>query len=89
MVLERLLPDEWLAQQGDIRYTVANCQILHYSRRDPSTRTISRRMQWRRSVCVHDETKSWSGGAWTRLDFRTFRDGDLLSLADTYPNLLE
>lgn len=86
-VLERMLPEEWQRQERDPRYKVPNCHVLHYSRRDPTTGEIGPRMQWRRSVCVHTPYLSWSGGEWQRLDFRTYRDEELLEFIAVHPNL--
>lgn len=89
LVLERMLPEEWQQQEDDDAYKIANCHVLHYTRRDPDTGEVARRLQWRRAICAHDETKSWFGGKWEELTFRTFTDAQLLAFADEHPNLLD
>lgn len=89
LVLERLLPEAWQEQELGDAYKIANCHVLHYSRRDPDTGEIGARITWRRSVCVHTPAKSWFGGQWQRLDFGTYSDTELLDMAGKHPNLLE
>ncbi|MFT4126859.1 MAG: histidine phosphatase family protein [Gordonia sp. (in: high G+C Gram-positive bacteria)] len=89
LVLERLLPEEWQQQQRDDDFEIANCQILHYTRRDPETGEIARRLRWRRAVCAYDPARSWARGAWSELGVRTFSDAQLLALAAEHPNLLD
>jgi len=89
LVLERMLPEEWQQQESDDAYKIVNCHVLHYTRRAPDAGEVARRLQWRRSVCAHDETKSWFSGKWEELTFRTFTDAQLLAFADEHPNLLD
>jgi broad specificity phosphatase PhoE len=87
-VLERLSPEEWLRQNSDPAYAVRNCQILHYTRRDPAGGGLDDRIRWMRSVCPWDAAGSWRGGAWTEIHRRRYRDEELLALVETYPPLL-
>lgn len=89
VVLERLLPEVWQEQEDGDDYKIRNCHILHYSRRNPFTKEIGRRLEWRRSVCAHTPCQSWSDGEWTELEFRNYSDAELLDLASTHPNLLD
>ncbi|MBI3224357.1 MAG: histidine phosphatase family protein [Mycolicibacterium cosmeticum] len=89
VVLERLLPEVWQEQEDGEDYKIRNCHILHYSRRNPFTKEIGRRLEWRRSVCAHTPSQSWSGGEWRELEFRNYSDAELLDLASTHPNLLD
>jgi broad specificity phosphatase PhoE len=90
VILERLLIPEWLEQEKDPDYKLANCQILHYTRIDPETGQDAGHLLWRRSVCPWDESKSWQGGAWQHFDIdRRFSDDQLLAMAALNPPLLE
>jgi hypothetical protein len=44
LVLERLLPEQWTEQERGSDYKLANRQILHYSRKDPTTGVTSGRL---------------------------------------------
>lgn len=88
-VLERLTPQEWLDQDADPAYAVPNCQILQYTRRDPGTGELEPRMTWMRSVCPWDDSRSWYGGDWVRIDRPRLSDTELLALVARYPLLLD
>lgn len=88
-VLERLTPVEWLDQDEDEAFKVSNCQVIHWSRRDPKTGTIAPKIQWRRSVNAWDKTRSWDKGEWTEIEYRNYTDTELIELAERFPRLLE
>jgi broad specificity phosphatase PhoE len=88
-VLERLLPEEWQRQEQDEAFKLANCQILHFSRADPVTGELSRRIEWRRSICAWDESRSWNNGEWVHIEHRKYNDQELLGLVEAYPRLLK
>jgi broad specificity phosphatase PhoE len=87
-VLERLLPEEWHQQEEDENYKLSNCQILHYSRLNPTTGDLGRHMEWRRSICAWDSSRSWNDGEWAHIERKQFSDTDLLRLVEEYPRLL-
>ena len=89
VILERLLIPEWLSQEKDEGYKLSNAQILHYSRVNPVTGELGRQIEWRRSICPWDESKSWANGEWVRLDVnRRFSDEQLLAMAAIHEPLL-
>lgn len=89
VVIERMLPFEWDEEERTKVRDMANCQVLHYSRRNPHTGVVGAHIEWRRSVCVWDPSKSWDDGEWVHIDHkRTFTTEQLLELADRYPLLL-
>jgi broad specificity phosphatase PhoE len=88
-VLERLTPEEWLAQDADPAYRVSNCQILHYTRRDPDGGRVADRIRWVRSVCPWDEAASWHGGSWTEIHRRLYTDTQLAAMVERHPLLLD
>ena len=88
-VLERLLPEEWEAQDHDRQRQIPNCAIVHYSRVNPETQEVGPRMAWRRVICPWDESQSWNGGAWEHFEAkRTFTNAELLEQVEAYPRLL-
>lgn len=90
VMIEKLLVPEWIAQQKDKRFDIANTQVLDFSRDDPSTGIDSGRLQWRRSICPWDPNKSWNGGDWEKFDIdRTFSDAQLLGMVAVHEPLLE
>ena len=88
VVLERLLPEEWQGQERDEAYKMSNCQVLHYSRKNPTTGEIGKRLTWRRSVCAWDGERTWVAGEWLQIEHKKYADDDLLALVQLYPNLL-
>ncbi len=87
-VLERLLPEEWERQEQDEDYKLANCQVLHYSRVNPDTGALGCRLEWRRSICAWDPSKSWNNGEWAYIQHRRYSDEKLLEIAAEHPQLL-
>ncbi len=88
-VLERLTPDEWLAQDRDPAYRVHNCQVLHYTRRDPVSGELHPKVRWMRSVCPWDPTCSWQDGAWREIYRRQYSDAELMTLVESHRRLLD
>jgi len=89
VILERLLPQAWEIQQKDPAYSVANCQVLQYSRVNPWTGEIGKHLEWRRSICVWDPAKSWQEGEWCKIERPKYSDADLLNIVAEHPNLLK
>lgn len=88
--LEHLTIPEWLAREKDQTYQTNNTQIIHWSRIDPDTGLDAGRLEWRRSVCPWDSSKSWFGGEWVKLDIdRTFSDEQLLTMVARHKPLLK
>jgi broad specificity phosphatase PhoE len=87
--LERINPDEWLEQSKDSHYRVENCQIMHYSRRNPATEELHPRIQWVRAICPWDDLLSWNDGQWMEIQPRPkYSDDELLARAERYEPLL-
>lgn len=53
IVMEGILPEEYLKlkEKKHPQDKIHNCQILHYSRQDPSTNKVAKKFDWVRSVC--------------------------------------
>lgn len=87
-VLERMDPDEWAADITREDRKMNNCQVLHYTRRDPQSGEVTSHVQWFRSVCPWDETKSWNGGNWITIPpRRRYSDDELLESVASHARL--
>lgn len=88
-MLERLPIAKWaqLYQSEDPKDRIHNCQVLHYTRRDPDTGELHNHLDWVRSVCPWDETKS--PNEWEKLLRRRFSDEQLLKFVNKTKPLFE
>jgi len=76
-----------LHSPADIRDQIHNCQVFHYTRRDPSDPDrIQDYLAWMRSVCPWDP--SLSRNAWVPVTRPRYTDGELLALVERTPRLL-
>jgi broad specificity phosphatase PhoE len=64
-VLERMTVERWADQ--DDKFIIDNCQILHYTRRNPQTDAVASDIGWMRSICPWDSSRSWHRGQWIAL----------------------
>lgn len=68
-LLERMLPEEWLAMDEDAAQDMKNCTILHYTRVNPDDRgDVRPHISWVRMIYPYDETASPWGGKWQKID---------------------
>jgi NAD+ kinase len=65
---------------------IHNCQILHYTRRDPATGTVTAYLNWLRSVCPWDLARS--SNHWTTIQRPRYSNDDLLALVERTPPLI-
>lgn len=64
-LIERMLPEEWLAMDEDAAQEIKNCTILHYSRINPKDSSdIRPHVTWVRMIYPYDVAKSPWGGKW-------------------------
>lgn len=85
--IERLTPYQFL-QKSEFKATrdrIRNCQIIHYSRRDPETNQISSRADWVRSICPWDLENSRTD--WREIRRPSFSNEDLLKLVEEFPRI--
>jgi broad specificity phosphatase PhoE len=75
--LERMSQEQYRKWQKDPspKSKFHNCQILHYSRRDPVTKHVSGTFEWVRSVCPWDQSKS--NNEWVRINRPTFSNDQM------------
>ncbi|MDO8669523.1 MAG: histidine phosphatase family protein [Candidatus Buchananbacteria bacterium] len=65
---------------------IHNCQVLHFTRKNPISGEISPYMDWFRSVCPSD--LSLSRNDWEKIERRKFSNQDLLSEVEQYERLV-
>jgi NAD+ kinase len=65
---------------------IHNCQVLHYTRRDPETGEVRPHVHWFRSVCPWDMTRSRN--AWERIERATCSNAELLDVVERTPRLI-
>ena len=64
---------------------IHNGQILHYTRRDPQTSSLGSYMEFVRSVCPWDFSKSTN--EWRRIKRQNYSADDLLKIVEGYPRI--
>ncbi|MDO8598852.1 MAG: phosphoglycerate mutase family protein [bacterium] len=89
VLLERMTQPRYRAldASSDPRDHIHNCQILHYSRRDPATRKLASSYRWMRSVCPWDLTKSRND--WEPIERPRHTSEELLAEVETIPRLVD
>jgi len=85
--LERMTQENW-GLLNTVKYKTHNCQIIHYSRRDPNTGRVSKQFEWVRSICPWDERRSQLTCNWEKIARHTFTNEDLLKDVDSIPRLI-
>lgn len=88
ILLERMAQTRFLEldQSRNPHDRIHNCQVLHYSRRDPRSGQISPHMNWMRSVCPSDT--SLSSNNWQPIVRQRFSSQDLLERAQRVERLV-
>jgi len=86
--IERLTPTQFLerSHSRNIADQIRNCQIIHYTRRDPTGGDLAKRMEWVRSVCPWDANQP--GGSWRTIQRPTFTNEQLREEADSSPRII-
>lgn len=90
-VLERTLPEEWVAMDTDKLLEIRNCSILQYTRVNPENpNDVDTHMRWMRFIYPDAPERSPYGGSWQRLKRqREFSGADLLDHLEIAPNLID
>lgn len=86
--LERIAQEEYrvLDSSKDPRQKIHNCQVLHYTRRDPATGALASYLNWMRSVCPWDTQRS--SNDWQAISQRTYTNADLRAVVEKAPRLI-
>ncbi|MEK7464481.1 MAG: phosphoglycerate mutase family protein [Patescibacteria group bacterium] len=66
---------------------IHNCQVIQYTRKDPSSGKIAPYLNWMRSVCPSDTTLS--SNEWEEIKRPKYKNDDLLAIADKHRRILE
>lgn len=74
-----------LDQSRDVRIKMHNCQILHYTRRNPLTGRLASTLGWMRSICPHDLNLCYPD--WQPIQRSRYSNADLLAAAEKFPRL--
>jgi len=81
--IEKLRQKEWARLEEP-----ENCEILHYTRRNPFTGHVGRNLHWFRSVCPWDPVRSENRSTWTQIERPVYTNQDLLNLGNEIPILV-
>lgn len=86
-LLERMSVDGWTEQQRSKQpgAKMHNCQVLHYSRRDPVSGELSDHLDWMRSVSPADASND--GPGWQQIRRPRYSNKELLAIAQGAPPL--
>ncbi len=76
---------EW-KERNDPREKVNNCQVIHFSRRNPETGQVIDKVRWWRSACPWD--LSLANGGWQQINARRFTSSELLEQVERHPRLI-
>lgn len=89
VLLERIPPDKYvkLDQSKNPFDRIHNCQILQYSRIDPKTGETTPNLNWMRSVCPTDLSKS--SNVWQTIKRPRFSNEQLLRHAERFPRVVD
>jgi broad specificity phosphatase PhoE len=83
--LERMSQENWHLLDTD-EYKTNNCQVIHYTRRDPRTGKVSKNLDWVRSVCPWDERRSTN--MWKQIQRPVFSNSMLMETVEKVPRLI-
>jgi len=75
-----------LEDSTDDRDKLWNCQIIHYTRRDPQTGIVAPNFYWVRSICPWDTSLSWN--VWQPIHRPTYSNNDLAAEVKLVPQLI-
>lgn len=86
--LERIRQEQFMEiwQSKNIFDKIHNCQIIHYTRRDPEKRTFSPFANWVRSICPWDMSRS--SNDWRRITRKKYTNEELLAEVEKIPRLV-
>lgn len=88
-ILERMLPEEWTALDGDASHRIRNCAALHYSRINPESMEVDDHICWMRFVYTDKPEESPHGGEWQEIQGkRQLNAADILGQLALAPPLL-
>lgn len=86
-VFERMTPASWAVMDKDKKFRVRNTMILQYTRRNPFTGEISKKLTHTRAICPWDESLSWNNGEWREIPYNRPTDDELLQVVEKFPRI--
>lgn len=88
-MIERMSVATWmdLEPSEEPGVMIYNCQILHYTRRDPVSGAVLPHLDWMRSLCPCRPANN--GPGWQKIERETFSNEELLFQAQKSPHLFE
>lgn len=75
-----------LHKSKDLFDKIHNCQVIHYSRKNPETGIIEPHLNWRRSVCPSDLSRSKN--EWELVERPKFKNKDLMAEVNRVKRLI-
>ncbi len=87
--MEDLSQEEFmhLRASNDLHNHIHKCQIFHYTRCDPKTSEITAKVQWMRSICPWNTSRS--SNEWQTIRRHVYSQEDLRRLVDAVPQLVK
>lgn len=88
IVIERWAPWEFLdrSKRDNEKEKIRNCQVIHYTRKNPATGIISNSCDWVRSVCPWHTTDQ--ALSWGEIERSKYSNHELLLLAEYWPSVI-
>lgn len=89
VLIERISPDKFKESSGSKipENRIHNCEVLHYTRRDPETGLVADHANWMRRVRP-TENPIWTTG-WQKIERPRYSNEDLLKIVSEMPKVLE
>ncbi|MFC1598624.1 histidine phosphatase family protein [Patescibacteria group bacterium] len=89
VILERMTPDKFvrLDKSKNPKHRIHNCQILHYTRKNPRTGIIQPYFGWVKSVCPTDLSRSIN--KWQAIKRPKFSNQELLDFVEKNPRIID
>ena len=86
-LLERMSIERWAELQSSKKPgdKIFNCQVLHYTRRDPATNLLAPHLDWVTSISPADEANT--GDGWQKIVRKRFSNEELLQAAEQVGHL--
>mmetsp|Transcript_15386 Transcript_15386/g.17127 ORF Transcript_15386/g.17127 Transcript_15386/m.17127 type:complete len:316 (-) Transcript_15386:24-971(-) len=84
--IERMKQVDWANMRSKPHQRTYNCQILHYTRRDPVTGVIHPHLKWFRSVCPWDMSRS--SNKWQAIQRPVWTNEGLMDVVRTVPRVI-
>jgi len=85
--LEKLTQENWGLLLTE-KYKTHNCQVIHYSRRDPSNGKVSKNIDWVRSICPWDVRRSEKTHAWEKIKRPSYSNEELFKSLESTPRVV-